>query len=69
MKAREFRIQAKDEFIRINTTIPDVCKQGGWKGGDTLIQKDLANTLKEFRDKGMKGFYEGRKLQNLLKRK
>lgn len=30
-----------------------------WKGGDTLIQKDLANTLKRIRDKGAKGFYEG----------
>jgi gamma-glutamyltranspeptidase/glutathione hydrolase len=30
-----------------------------WKGGDTLIQKDLANTLKRIKDKGAKGFYEG----------
>ena len=30
-----------------------------WKAGDTLVQKDLANTLKRVRDLGMKGFYEG----------
>ena len=32
----------------------------GWKAGDTLIQKDLAETLKRIRDNGQKGFYEGR---------
>ena len=31
----------------------------GWKAGDTLIQTDLANTLKRIRDKGAAGFYEG----------
>ena len=49
----------KDEFIKLNTTIPVFVKEAGWKGGDTLIQKDLANTLKRIRDNGMKGFYEG----------
>ncbi|MBV6479257.1 MAG: Glutathione hydrolase proenzyme [Ignavibacteria bacterium] len=28
--------------------------------GELLVQKDLANTLKEIRDNGVKGFYEGR---------
>lgn len=31
-----------------------------WKEGDTLIQKDLANTLKRIKQKGKKGFYEGK---------
>ncbi len=31
-----------------------------WHTGDTLIQKDLANTLKRIRDRGAKGFYSGR---------
>ncbi|MCX6166034.1 MAG: gamma-glutamyltransferase family protein [Ignavibacteriae bacterium] len=31
-----------------------------FKGGDVFIQKDLANTLKEIRDKGRDGFYKGR---------
>ena len=30
-----------------------------WKEGDTLIQTDLANTLKRIREKGAAGFYEG----------
>ncbi len=39
--------------------MPVFVKEGGWKTGDTLIQKDLAKTLKLIRDKGAKGFYEG----------
>ncbi len=34
-------------------------KDNPWKMGDTLIQTELANTLKRIRDKGVKGFYEG----------
>ncbi len=30
-----------------------------WQKGDTLIQTELANTLKRIRDNGKKGFYEG----------
>lgn len=51
--------ETKSEFIKLNTTIPVFVKEAGWKAGDTLIQKDLANTLKRIRDNGMKGFYEG----------
>ena len=41
-------------------TVPPVfVKEGGWKEGDTLIQKDLAKTLRLIRDHGAKGFYEG----------
>ena len=41
-------------------TVPNAFqKTTSWKEGDTLIQKDLANTLKRIRDKGQKGFYEG----------
>ncbi|MDQ6889660.1 MAG: gamma-glutamyltransferase, partial [Bacteroidota bacterium] len=49
----------KKEFIKLNSTIPVFVKNIEWKKGDTLIQKDLANTLKRIRDKGAKGFYEG----------
>lgn len=49
----------KDTFIKYNTTAPVFVKQSKWKAGDTLIQKDLANTLKRIRDNGQKGFYEG----------
>ena len=47
-------------FEKYNTSLPVFCKKiGWWKAGDTLIQKDLANTLKRIRDYGAKGFYEG----------
>jgi gamma-glutamyltranspeptidase/glutathione hydrolase len=46
-------------FKRYNTVVPVFVKEGGWKAGDTLIQKDLAKTLRLIRDQGAKGFYEG----------
>lgn len=49
----------QDELKQFNTVMPVFVKPGGWKKGDTLVQKDLANTLKRIRDKGSKGFYEG----------
>jgi gamma-glutamyltranspeptidase/glutathione hydrolase len=39
--------------------MPVFVKETGWKAGDTLIQVDLANTLKRIRGGGEKGFYEG----------
>lgn len=48
-------------FERNNTSPPVFVKTGrGWQAGDTLIQKDLAATLKIIRNKGKKGFYEGK---------
>jgi gamma-glutamyltranspeptidase / glutathione hydrolase len=49
----------REGFIKYNTVTPVFVKPGGWKAGDTLVQHDLANTLKRIRDKGMAGFYEG----------
>lgn len=49
----------KNQFIKYNTVTPGVVKDIPWKAGDTLVQKDLANTLKRIRDNGKKGFYEG----------
>jgi gamma-glutamyltranspeptidase/glutathione hydrolase len=46
-------------FKKYNTVQPVFVKEGGWKAGDTLIQKDLARTLRLIRDQGVKGFYEG----------
>ena len=51
--------ELKNEFIQLNSSLPAFVKTTPWKAGDTLIQKDLANTLKRIRDKGIKGFYEG----------
>jgi gamma-glutamyltranspeptidase/glutathione hydrolase len=47
------------EFLRYTTKPTVFVKYGGWKEGDTLIQKELSNTLKRIRDLGQKGFYEG----------
>jgi gamma-glutamyltranspeptidase/glutathione hydrolase len=53
-------------FIKYNTVTPVFVKPGGWKAGDTLVQKDLANTLKRIRDNGQKGFYEGETAQLIV---
>lgn len=47
------------EFIHYSTRPSAFVKYGGWNAGDTLIQKELATTLKRIRDFGQKGFYEG----------
>lgn len=43
-----------------SNAFPFVKQNGDWKEGDTLVQTDLANTLKRVRDVGAKGFYEGK---------
>lgn len=50
----------KERFSRNNSVLPVFVKEIPWKKGDTLIQKDLAETLKRIRDNGMAGFYEGK---------
>jgi len=49
----------QDQFKKLNTVPPVFIKNSGWRAGDTLIQKDLAKTLRLIRDNGAKGFYEG----------
>src|SRR6266487_5280162 len=53
----------QEDLKKYNTVLPVFVKENpiaiGWKPGDTLIQADLANTLKRIRDLGEKGFYEG----------
>ncbi len=57
-QANDFN-ELKKEFIQLNTDTPVFVKEMPWKACDSLIQKDLANTLKRIRDWGAKGFYEG----------
>ena len=57
-EARGLNNSQKD-FLSYNTVIPVFVNTEVWKAGDTLVQKDLANTLKRIRDNGRKGFYEG----------
>src|SRR5665213_2407642 len=49
----------KNDLIKMNKVAPVFVKETPWKTGDTLVQKDLANTIKRIRDLGAKGFYEG----------
>ena len=49
------------EDLKMYNTRPTVFqKSNTWIEGDTLVQSDLANTLKRIRDQGEKGFYEGK---------
>ncbi len=50
---------ARASFIKYNTIMPVFVSRLTWKEGDTLVQLELAKTLKLIRDQGMKGFYEG----------
>jgi gamma-glutamyltranspeptidase/glutathione hydrolase len=57
-EARAFNA-LKNEFIKYNTVTPAFVKNTAWKAGDTLVQTELAATLKRIKKKGAKGFYEG----------
>ncbi len=61
-QARAFNAFRSD-FMERNNVLPAFVKEGEWKEGDILVQKDLAATLKRIHDKGQKGFYEGRTAQ------
>lgn len=53
--------------LKKNSSMPAaLIKTNRWKAGDTLVQTDLANTLKRIRDKGQKGFYEGETAQLIV---
>src|SRR4051794_37062308 len=49
----------KNDFLKYSTKPSAFVKDRPWKAGDTLVQPELAATLKRIRDKGAKGFYEG----------
>jgi gamma-glutamyltranspeptidase/glutathione hydrolase len=46
-------------FLKNSTRPTAFVRDRPWKAGDTLVQAELANTLKRIRDNGQKGFYEG----------
>ena len=56
----------RNAFRKYNTVQPVFIKEGDWQAGDTLVQKDLAKTLRLIRDHGAKGFYEGETAQLIL---
>ncbi len=49
----------KEKFDKYNTD-PIVFNSRIWKGGDLIIQPELATTLKAIAQQGPKGFYEGK---------
>lgn len=57
-EARSFNA-IQNDLKKYNSIMPVFVKTSPWKGGDTLIQTDLANTLKRIQKKGAAGFYEG----------
>lgn len=50
---------SKGFFTKFNTRPTAFIKEKQWQAGDTLIQPELAKTLRLIRDNGAKGFYEG----------
>jgi gamma-glutamyltranspeptidase/glutathione hydrolase len=49
----------QDEFAKYNTAPTAFQRSVPWKKGDTLVQKELAATLRRILKDGAKGFYEG----------
>jgi len=54
-------------FIEKNRSRPSFVKDSVWKAGDTLVQKELAETLKRIRDYGRDGFYSGKTARLIIK--
>jgi gamma-glutamyltranspeptidase / glutathione hydrolase len=57
-QAEDFNDYQK-EFLQLNLAPIAFVKKQGWKPGDTLIQKELAATLKRISKNGAAGFYGG----------
>jgi len=57
----------KQTLERTNTTLPVFYKEAAWKAGDTLMQKELAASLRRIRDNGAAGFYEGETAQLIVR--
>ncbi len=49
----------RESFLKQSTRPTALTKDGKWKAGDTLVQKELAATLKRMQKDGAAGFYEG----------
>ncbi|MCU7552513.1 gamma-glutamyltransferase [Chitinophagaceae bacterium LB-8] len=52
--------ELQSDLKQFNTVRSAFQKELPWKKGDTLIQRELANTLIRIRDLGAAGFYEGK---------
>ncbi|HIX55489.1 MAG TPA: gamma-glutamyltransferase [Candidatus Sphingobacterium stercoripullorum] len=49
----------KKDFQKYSTEPSAFVKESKWEEQDTLLQSDLASTLRRIQDQGAKGFYEG----------
>ncbi len=49
----------RESFNKYSTRPCAFVKEAKWKAGDTLVQKELAATLKRIQKDGARGFYEG----------
>ena len=49
----------RESFIKNSTRSTALVKAEKWKAGDTLIQKELAGTLRRIQKDGAAGFYQG----------
>jgi gamma-glutamyltranspeptidase/glutathione hydrolase len=55
------------QFLKNSSAPSAFTQKEQWKAGDTLIQTDLANTLKRIQKKGLAGFYEGKTADLIVK--
>ncbi|MBI2282290.1 MAG: gamma-glutamyltransferase [Bacteroidetes bacterium] len=49
----------RESFLKFSTRPTALVKEGKWKAGDTLVQKELAATLRRVQKEGVAGFYTG----------
>ena len=54
-------------FLKYSSAPSAFTQKEVWKAGDTLIQPELAATLKRIREKGLAGFYEGATAEYIVK--
>lgn len=54
------------QFKKLNPGKTYLLNESGWKEGDLLVQKDLAKTLMQIRDKKRSGFYKGFVARNMV---
>lgn len=57
----------RDDFLKFNKIPIAFVKDTPWKAGDILVQKDLAETLRRIQTLGLKGFYEGKTADLMVK--
>ena len=57
----------RENFLKFSSAPSAFTKKEVWKAGDTLIQPELAATLKRIQAKGLAGFYEGPTAEYIVK--